>query len=109
MLSTSPEPSTDTQAIPSSSAVRSPSVTVAIPSATSLDRARLLERADHDEQAEEEEQGRPLDAASASSSGWRVISSITVAPASATVAGSRPIALWTKNTTIVATRIGTVR
>ena len=50
MLSTTAEPIADTHRIPSSSAVRSPPVTDAMPSATSCDRARLLQRADHDEQ-----------------------------------------------------------
>ena len=40
---------------------------------------------------------------------WRVTRSITLAPASATVAGSRCSGLWTKKTRIVRTRIGTVR
>ena len=47
--------------------------------------------------------------ASERSSGWRLTSSITVAPVSATVAGSRCSAWWAKNRRIVPTRIGTVR
>ena len=61
MLSTRPEPIAETQRIPSSSAVRSPPVTVVDAVGDLVDRAGLLERADHHEQADEEEQRRPLD------------------------------------------------
>ena len=61
MLSTSPEPIAETHRIPSSSAVRSPPVTDAIPSATSSSAPGLLERADHHEQPDQEEQRQPLD------------------------------------------------
>ena len=47
--------------------------------------------------------------ASARSTGAFEVNSITVAPASATVAGSRCSAWWKKNATIVRIRTGTVR
>ena len=46
---------------------------------------------------------------SASSTLWRVSSSMIVAPVSATVAGSTPSAPWTKNARIVMTSTGSVR
>jgi hypothetical protein len=42
-------------------------------------------------------------------SDWRVTSSAAVAPASATVAGSRPSALWRKKRRMVSSSTGKVR
>jgi hypothetical protein len=88
MLSTTPDPSAETQVIPSISAVRSPPVRSATASATSpiapvsssaptiTNRPRKKNRVGHSIPAR------------APSSDWRLVNSIAVAPASATVAGS---------------------
>ena len=110
MLSTSPEPTADTHRIPSSSATRSPPVTDGDP-VGDLARARRSPRARRPSRTARS--GRTASATrsrrSCRAATGAMTSSITAAPASATVAGSRCSGLWTKKTRIVTTRIGTVR
>ena len=109
MLSTSAEPSADAHAIPSSSALRSPAVRSAIPSATSsIAPVSSSAPTITNRPMKKNSVGHSIPA-SAPSSDWRLVNSITVAPAIATVAGSRCSAWWTKNTRIVPTSTGTVR
>ena len=101
MLSTTPEPIADTHRIPSSSAVRSPPVTDAIPSATSsIAPVSSSAPTITNRPMKKNSVGHSIPE-SVLSSDCRLTSSITVAPASATVAGSRCSGLWTKKTRIV--------
>ena len=109
MLSTTPDPTADTQAIPSSSAVRSPAVTEPIPWATSSIAPVSSSAPTITNSPTKKNSVGHSSPASTSSTFWWVISSITAAPVSATVAGSRCSAWWAKNSSTVATRIGTVR
>src|SRR5688500_3883562 len=109
MLSTAAEPIAEPHVIPSSSAVRSPPVTSAIQSATSLiapTSSRAPTMTISPRKKKSIDQSIPE---SASSTSCFVTRSITVAPANATVATSRCSGLWRKNRRIVPIRTGIVR
>jgi hypothetical protein len=109
MLSTTAEPSAEAQAMPSSSAVRSPSVSDAMPWATSSIAPRSSSAPTSTKRPMKKNSVGHSIEASERSSGARLVNSITVAPAIATVAGSMCSAWWAKKVRIVATRTGTVR